>query len=99
MRFITVPALLNFNRDVLAHSNPGGNDRKYCNILLVKPYFRLDSCKLPSNTVLTPRGTRPPYQSRVLRPKETACAKLSWPLRIPVNRDNSEILSVLVDTK
>jgi hypothetical protein len=36
--------------------------------------------------VLTANGTRPPYQFRVLIPNEMACAKLSWPRRIPESR-------------
>lgn len=40
---------------------------------------------LPRRIVLTARGTLPPFQSRVFRPKETACAKLSCPRRIPLN--------------
>lgn len=54
---------------------------------------------LPSKMVFTASGTLPPFHSVEFIPYETACAKLSCPLKIPEKRANSEILSVLVDSR
>jgi len=47
--------------------------------------------------VLTPRGTLPAYQLRVLRPKETAWAKDSWPRRMPQKRAGEIVCQLCTD--
>lgn len=88
----------------VSDDQPGRVDGETCRTSISA--FILDSVygksgDIPNKIVFTANGTRPPYQLRVLMPKETAWAKLSCPRRMPLNRaeDVSFIQDVyLLDT-